>query len=963
MKKSFLLTLLMAVVGIFTMQATSVMIDVDNAANVTVQTMAGNGQTLDLLDGMNRFDLSESDQPLLIEANPGAEIVSITRNEEETVNPSGDGKYRVGFDGPTMFKIVTSGSGGQTAKNVTIGFNASGEGVSGKPFSVYYEKDSEWVVPESGSMGMLVIPENANVKIVPQAAYEIVSCSVPYFDGAFSGTLNEDGSYVFVNTVPDYYSVKVEMKIKSTAIRFSLTVDYAPNVSCYLENQREGAWELLTVYDNVKTNFVIVNSQNPLEFIAAPGAEILQVLRNGEVMNPTGWGGSNGWVVEVEDGDDFVVSTKGAPTDITIEAPEGNASLESYFFKKADGSEINLSGMTATYTGNLGETIYVSGRPGTNMSYIMNSNGGVTNMLDWLRVVNGSDGSNPAKYQIFGTRNFSGIMISVDNAQRVNILQEGGRGDALSLNDGNNNFQPSEIKNSLAISATEGNQLVYVTVNGNPVAVSPNGYYMVEAKEGDWIEVSSRKNPVDATVSFTFEGEGNVSWLQATSEGIPVELSNPMTVKSYSTLIFSAADGYVLENITCDVTGVEVLHMIESDTYSVTVSSPEVTELELNVTVKEMQPAEGYSIAVPNGDELLVRFWEMTEKDGSMSDTFVKKLENNRVNEVKTGNWIRIYCQDTQSEFVYVKVNGEEVELVRNDEGLARIAWVQVNGRTVIDTKVETPLQAKTNPTYDDNKHIVAGNVYIEIDGEKLTQAIVYSGQTIKLVAEPETGYIFDHFEKFYSLTMAADGIALEGDTYTFTPADAQENFILFKGVFKEDPNARVYALRGSTAWINYDSETESPSAIGNVYFRLADGNLSRETTALEGQTVHLEIGVLNEEDIDKYEVAGFCLMNGFPTAIIPANYVVQASDADAEGTIWISGLVRLKGDAVDEIADESFGYDAATMTVTSEGPVRIYDTNGMLLIEAERGPVSVSHLRKGMYIAVTDAGTIKFVI
>ena len=97
--------------------------------------------------------------------------------------------------------------------------------------------------------------------------------------------------------------------------------------------------------------------------------------------------------------------------------------------------------------------------------------------------------------------------------------------------------------------------------------------------------------------------------------------------------------------------------------------------------------------------------------------------------------------------------------------------------------------------------------------------------------------------------------------------------------------------------------------------------------------------------------------MNGFPTAIIPANYVVQASDADAEGTIWISGLARLKGDAVDEIADESFGYDAATM------PVRIFDTNGMLLIEAERGPVSVSHLRKGMYIAVTDAGTIKFVI
>lgn len=959
MKKSFLLTLLMAFVGIFTMQATSVMIDVDNAANVTVQTMAGNGQTLDLLDGMNPFDLSESDQPLLIEANPGAEIVSITKNDAETLSPSGDGKYRVGFDGPTMFKIVTSGSAGQTTKNVTIGFNASGEGVTGSPFTVYYEKDSEWVLPETGSMGYLIIPENANVKIVPQAAYEIVSCSVPYYDGAFSGTLQEDGSYVFVNTVPDYYSVKVEMKLSSSAIKFSITVDYAPNVSCYLENQREGAFELLTVYDNVKTDFVIVESQNPLEFMPAPGAKVVQVLRNGEVMSPTGWEGSNGYVVEVVDGDEFVVSTQGAPTTIKVEAPEGNASLESYFFKKNDGSEISLSGTSADYTGSLGETIYVSARPGTKLSYIQRYNGGMSDMLTYLRVVEGSDGTNPARYEIFGSRTFSGIMIAVDNAQRVNILQEGGRGDALTLTDGNNNFQPSEIKNSLAISATEGNQLVSVTVNGNPVAVSANGYYMVEAKEGDWIEVSSRKNPIDATVSFTFEGEGNISWLQATSEGMPVELSNPMTVKSYSTLVFAAADGYTLENLTCDTEGVDVLHMIESNTYSVTVSSAEVSALEINVTVNEMQPSEGNSIVVPNGDELLVRYWEMTEKDG----TFVKKLENNRVNEVKTGNWVRVYCQDSQSEFLYVKANGEDVELIRNDEGLARMAWVEIKGRTVIDAKVSTPLQATTSPTYDDNKHIVAGNVYIEIDGQKVTQAFVQEGQTIKLVAEPETGYIFDHFEKFYSLTMAADGIALEGDTYTFTAADAKENFILFKGVFTEDPNARVFALRGTTAWINYDSPTESPVAVGNVYFRLADGSLSRETTALEGQTVHLEIGVFNEEDVDKYEVAGFCLMSGFPTAIIPTNYEVKATDADGESTIWISGLVRLIGGGVDGITNDSFGYDAATMTVTSEGPVRIYDTNGMLMVEAERGPVSVSHLRKGMYIAVTETGTIKFVI
>lgn len=356
----------------------------------------------------------------------------------------------------------------------------------------------------------------------------------------------------------------------------------------------------------------------------------------------------------------------------------------------------------------------------------------------------------------------------------------------------------------------------------------------------------------------------------------------------------------------------------------------------------------------------------MTEKDGSMSETFVKKLDNNRANEVKNGNWIRVYCQDTQSEFAYVKVNGSDIELTPNEDGFARMAWVKVEGRTVIDTKVVTPCQAKTNPTYDDNKHIQSGNVYIEIDGERFTDTVVYAGQTVKLVAEPATGYVFDHFEKFYSLTMAADGIVLEGDTYTFTAADVAENFILFKGVFKEDENARVYALRGSSAWI-VDAEGQlvpGTTAMGNVVFLLADGSQSRETTAVEGQTVKLQIQVFDEETANKYEVAGFCLMSGFPTAIIPTNYVVKGADADTEGVIWINGLMREKGtQSVDSaIAEGSLTYDRVTMTVKGAAPVRIFNINGQLLLSSEAGEVSVETLPQGVYVAVSADKQIKFV-
>ncbi|MDE6381296.1 MAG: T9SS type A sorting domain-containing protein, partial [Muribaculaceae bacterium] len=295
-----------------------------------------------------------------------------------------------------------------------------------------------------------------------------------------------------------------------------------------------------------------------------------------------------------------------------------------------------------------------------------------------------------------------------------------------------------------------------------------------------------------------------------------------------------------------------------------------------------------------------------------------------------------------------------------------RQAWVEVTGRTVIDTEVATPCQANTTPTYDDNKHIVSGNVYIEVDGVKYTNVIVHAGQTVKLVAEPETGYVFDHFEKFYSQTMAADGIVLDSDTYTFTQADVAENFILFKGVFKVDENVKVFALRGSTAWaVDSDGNPiqDTSSAMGNVVFRLGDGSTSRETTAIEGETVHLEIEVYDEEIANTYEVYGFCLMAGFPNAKIPTNYVVSGDDADTDGVIWINGLMRQKNDGVENVTDDSaFRYDASTMTLYAPGAVRIFSASGQLMISTEENPVSVSTLPSGMYIATSGNNTIKFV-
>lgn len=960
MKRGLLLTFLFWMLCSFTGISASVIINIDKAANVTVQTNNGSGDTLDLIDGMNRLELDDtSDSPLLIKANDGAEIVSVTKNESDKINASGDGSYRVTFTGACKIDIVTSGEahgGGDTAPLITLSFMARGEKISGTPFTVTYLKDSEWVAAEKAQWGgYLMIPQGATVKITPDKVYKIDSCETPSYTGAFDGALQDDGSYVFTNTLQDYFGLTINMSLKDTAISFTITVDYVANVDCYLENQRQGAYELLAMYDGVKTSFVIEDAQNPLEFIAKTGAEVVSVLKNGEAQNPIGWNGANGWVFVVENGDDFVVTTKGAPTEILVEAPDGNADLKYYKFTKADGSPVELSGMSATLTGNLGEKIYVSPRPGTAFTYISATNGGRSDWYTYMQVVTGADGSNPAKYQIFGTHNVDGVVVSVDASSRVKVLQEGGRGEELQLNDGKNTFALADIKNSLAVASTEGNQIASVNVNGNIVNVSPNGYYMVEAAEGDWIDIVSRKNPVDVTLSFNFNDGKGVDMLRAVSGGQTVTVANPMTVKSYDVITFRAADGYTLDNLTCNAQGVKVEKLSDGG-YAVTVTSADITSATINVELSEVAASEGNSIVVANGDELMIAFWEMTAKEG----TFVKKLVNNNVNEVKTGNWVRIYCKDTQSEFAYVNVNGTPVELEKKEGELTRIVWVEVTGRTVIDAAIMTPCQVKTNPSYDDVKHIESGNVYIEIDGTRYTDVIVSAGQTIKLIAEPARGYVFDHFEKFYALTV--DGIVIDGDTYTITAEDAGENFILFKGVFKEDPNEKVFAMRGSSAWLLNESG-QPQTAVGTVLFQMNDGSLSREMTAIEGETVKMFVSVTNQEDVEKYEVVCYSLMNGFPSAVIPVNYEVSAADADSEGVIWICAVVREKSDSgISGVINEGLSYDGRSMTVRSNGGVKVFNIDGQLMKESNDAEISVAELEQGVYVAVSGSEVIKFV-
>lgn len=965
MKKNLFLTLITVMICAFTMSAGNVRIMVDNPANVKVQTNSGYGTTLDLGDGNASFtNLTSDDSPLLISANPGATIEKVEVNEQ-VMSPGGDGQYRVGINSDgMMINITTSGTatgGGETARLVSIsGIVAMGEGVAGSPYSLSYDKNGEWVAAEKDNFGFLAVPENSTVKISPVGPYKLDKLT--FRNGnPIATTALDDGSLTFVCTYDEFYyqTIYAYMMLDPEAIKFSITVDYAPNLSAALENQREGAYQFLTLKDGIN-NFVCLPDNSPLEFFATDGAEIAGMTRNGEVCNPIGWNGTNGWVYELENGDAFVVTTKGKPIEVALSAPEGNAPLQSYFYIDTKGNSYFPKGMDDTITTFNGDTIFVSPRPGTSLSFIETRNGGNTNFSTYFRAVAGADGVNPMKVNISGNRATTGVTINVDAAERIQIVQEGGRGEKLAVTDGKNQFELADIKNALAISGTEGNQIVSVTQNGDILAPNAQGFYPVTVADGDWVEILSRKNPVDVELSFNIEG-GTIEDITTTVDGLAVKPTSPMTVKTYAETVISPVDGYNLLSVSTETLGATVQNIAGTQKYLVVVNDASVNKAEVAVTLQEIPAKEGYAIVIPKGGDIFIRYMEYSkEEDGSYK--YVQTLTNNTVNQVKLGNYVEVYCKDTLSKFRFVRANGTDVALEPNKDD--RYAYVKIDGRTVIEAEIFTPSLAYTNESFDEVKLVKSGSVYFDVNGERTTSLNVEAGQTVKLVAVPETGYIFDHFERFYPTDV--EGFALSSDEYTFTEADVANNFILFKGVFKENPDEKSFVVRGSQAWLadeNGEILQGVSGVMGRVVFENKAGERVTEYTGLEGDKVPLFVSVSDQSIADQYEVWFYCMDTNFPNnKISGASYTIKAEDADYNNVIWISAVVRKKGSGVEGINSENaFRYNSGADMLYAPAEVKVYDASGRLVLTSSDNEVSLETLPSGLYFAVSNGKQLKF--
>ncbi len=942
MYKKFLLSIFAMIVGLVTASAqTSVIIDVDKADNVNAYSASG---TITLSDGVNRITtLTSADNPLTIEAANGATIVSVTKNGTDSATPSGDGKYRFSIES-MMISIVTSGGSGSTTEPTEVGFTLASMGLPNSFTAKVGDKDV--------TLGTeMKVEAGAEVTVYPVKGYAIDKV-MDLFNSPV-GSANADGTYTFNvgNDTSNWYYVYTSI----TGLSFTIDPDYAPNVLVMLNakpDESDDAYSYVQLNLSGTTQVVTSEEMQPILFMGDNDAEVVSVTRNGEPVQyrEQGVAWVSGYASAFADGDLFVVTTKGKDVEFTIKAADNNAPLESYFFKLADGTVLNLSGTEQTVTLPLGSKIYIEGRPGTNYRYVISSSttssSTSNDMQEWVRVLADCTAT------VYGTRQ-TGVTVDVDDASRVSVVQSNGRGDALVLSNGENKFELANILNSLAITPTEGNQIVSVALNGDEVEANRTGVYLVTVEEGSYVSVVSRKIPGDVPVTFVLNEGADISWLSATVDGEPIELSSTTTVKSGTDIVLSPVMGYRIDAVSTATPGCNVVADQANGTYTITVGDQADAAM-FSVIVNEITAAEGNALVIIKTESSFFTFLNR-QPDGTSEG----RLSLDQVNEVKIGNSVYM---STFTSGVYIKsltVNGTAYP----DAVDKRYYSVTITENSTIELVAYQRVEAATINSIDPVSHITSGMVYLlDANGNKVTSMECEVGQTVTLTAEATVGYKLTGINKIYPDPSGP----VTDNSYTITELDAEYGMVQFQGVFEADTENPSYTVRTKGAYETIDGIPYEQ--IGYIYIYLGqeepteiNSDCVTEYTALEGDKLRL-ICLCR----DDYHIVSFCLSEGYPNSTFPGSYyTVNGDDADADGVIWITGLLEKNSSGIDDINAEAAVpvYDRASATLTTATETRIFAASGAAVMTVEAGSTSLSTLPAGVYIAVTaDGKTLKFV-
>lgn len=526
--------------------------------------------------------------------------------------------------------------------------------------------------------------------------------------------------------------------------------------------------------------------------------------------------------------------------------------------------------------------------------------------------------------------------IYVDKTSRVSIVQNAGYGESLSLYDGSNTVDITKIQNPLKISATDGNELTAVRVNGEAVDMLADGTCRVQLEPGKELAIYSRVIPKVYSVNVAVSPEDYFDAVKVLRNKVPVAAANSFDVEEGDRLLIAAAKaGYEIEKVVCNGSNVEYDDYDEGYTIAVTANS------DIQVNVKKTAAEEGYAfVNVASNDNML------TVKERDATGEVVRTLNVGQIYEVKIGNTIEISNWTKAMFFRYVKCNGKELTPSADND---RLYTITVDGECAIEAETYMKVEVSTYETYADDELSMklAGNLMLKVPGsEELVNSIYLNvGETVTLVPIPAIGYIYD-----YAVLVTGDENVHYTTSYTVTEEDLANEVAILQGVFSEDTENPTCVLMGNKIY------GEGHTLLGYVKL-LYGGEEYDQITLYEGDKVHLNCYVA-----EGYECVRFTLWND-QSVTLDQDYTVNSADANSVGVIDISAELRKKDSGVESIEGEGdlLEYDAKEMKIKGNGLIRVFSAEGLEVASGE-DMLDLSALPGGIYVAVSGSKTLRFI-
>lgn len=950
MKRQLLPLLLALLVGIGVVKADNVMINVDNAANVTV-TVKNGTVTVPLFDGMNRItEYSAADSPLMISAAGGASIVSVTKNQETVLNPNYVGDYTMAIEN-MMLDIVTEG-GDDTDRPVQVWLQLSGA------------NGSATITDEAGSLVFFSSTNFLYADIIPDAVYTVTPNDGYIIKSvvADKGTVTDlgDGRFTF-STSYDKDNVTVtteEAPVEGT--EFFVNTPYQPNlvVRAGKSTNTGEEWLPLEIRANGAAN--LPEGWEYIDFTGADDSKVLSVTRNGEAIRFSQY---VGWRSAVEEGDIFVVATEGPAQEVKFSSNDfaNGVGLEAFSITAA-GELLDLRGENQTVSLHRGDQITVSGKG--------------KNSIKWVICGNGIYETDPCEFNLEANTLVTisgsvtaGVFINVTGAEYVKAVQLNGYGDALPLSEGDNTFTAEEIKNNLNFVAAEGCQILSVKVNGSPLQAANDGAYSVTTANGMEIEVVARQIPTSLPVTvMVLDSEANdapsadfAKLLTLSVAGEVKELEDAtttLTVPYQGRVDLSCtAFGYVIDEISSgnnyisENNGVYTFYAEEACT--------------LMVRMHQIVAPEGSALVEVSANSPKVSFL-IYDKDGER----VGSITSAAPGIVEIGGSVGIKKFSYDLLFKSILVNGSPIEIDDEQEAFQEYQ-VKIEKETVIEATLYDPNSGLVNvicwKTDDTVFGLNQALLYVKADdGSLVDNYWAAPGETIQFVVP----YVAPGYELTCVEGKNTGNTALiDPKVMTYTvPSDifetqTEDPLLIFSPAIVTDALNPPYVVEFYNTYKDSEEEDGAKEVIGypvgiEDYFNGTE--MARRETQLMYATAGMSIDV-NCYARDDYESVR---IYNYDNQTLSIPYVVSEDDSfEVAGMRKINvGLeLKLKDDSVNDIeAGSTLRYDALEGAIYGEGNVEVYDLAGVKVAEGEK--ISVASLTSGTYVARDVRSTIKFI-